>query len=142
MIYHGEKNIVDSNVPQLAKRASQWDSGTRLVPGFTEEMLLIADLMYKVEYFLTRRLNTILEAEGLGPVDHVMQALNRLKNEFIIKKNNKALRGALQRFFKSIGGNISEDVVIAQWATCRDWQYRRVFFAHPLELASFRKRKK
>ena len=25
VIYHGEKKIVDSDVPQLAKRASQWD---------------------------------------------------------------------------------------------------------------------
>ena len=50
-------------------------------------MWLIADLLYKVEYFFTRRLNIILEAEGLGPVDHVMQTLNRLKNKFInIKK--------------------------------------------------------
>ena len=25
VIYHGEKKIVDSDVPQPAKRASQWD---------------------------------------------------------------------------------------------------------------------
>ena len=116
--------------------ATGGDVVTRLVPGFMEEMLLIGNLMYKVEYLLTRRLNTILEAKGLGPVDHVMQALNQLKNKFINKKENKALRGVLQRFFKSIGGNISEDVLIAQWATCRDWQCRRVSFAHPLKLAN------
>ena len=52
----------------------------------TSHMLLIADLIIKVENLLTRRLNTILEAEGLGPVDHVMQTLNRLKNKFINKK--------------------------------------------------------
>ena len=102
----------------------------------TSRMLLIADLIIKVENLLTRRLNTILEAEGLGPVDHVMQTLNRLKNKFINKEEIKALRRALQRFFNSIGGNISEDVLIAQWATCRDWQCRRVSFAHPLELAN------
>ena len=110
-------------------------SVTRLVLGFTEEMLLIADLMYKVEYFLTRRLNTILEAEGLGPVDHVMKALNRLKNKLINKKENKTLRGAFHMFFKSIKENITEDVLIAQWATCRVWQCRIVSFVHPLKLA-------
>ena len=35
VIYHGEKKIVDSNVPQFAKRASHSDSVTRLVYGFT-----------------------------------------------------------------------------------------------------------
>ena len=36
-----KKKIVDLDVPEPAKRPSQWDFVTRFNPSFTEEMLLI-----------------------------------------------------------------------------------------------------
>ena len=136
VIDHREKKIKDSDVPQFAKRAAQWDSVTRLVPEFSETMLLMADLMYKVEYGMIAELNKILEAGGLHRVQHVMQAIDQLNNKFLNVKESKALRGALQMFFKSVGGTTSVDVLMAQWTTCRDWQRKRVSFAHPLNLVS------
>lgn len=133
---HGMNKISDSDVPELAKKASQWDSVTQFVPGFTAEMLVVADMMYRVEYFLTKRLNTYLEAEGLAAVDHAMQAVNRskMKDKFLHKNEKKALKVALKNFFTAIGGNnISWEVLMSQWAACRDWQCRRVTVAHPLE---------
>ena len=59
---NGQEKVVDSQVLELAQKANCWDSVTQLVPGFTKEMLLIADLMYCVEYLLTLQLNSILEA--------------------------------------------------------------------------------
>ncbi|KAG0586985.1 hypothetical protein KC19_2G132700 [Ceratodon purpureus] len=129
------KKIADSVVPELSKKASQLGFVSQFVPGFTSEMLVVANLMYRVEYFLTNRLNSHLEAEGLGHVDHVMEAVNRSKNKFLLENEKKALKVALKNFFTAIGGNnVSWKVLMSQWETCRDWQRRRlVTVAHPLE---------
>ena len=134
VIYHREKKMKDSDIHQVLELASHWTSVTQSVPNFSEGMLVIADLMYKVETAMTIVLNDLLGAEGLHPVKHVMQAINRLNNAFLKVKESEALRRALHRFFKSIGGTTSVDVLMAQWTTCRDWQCKRVSFAHPLNL--------
>jgi hypothetical protein len=92
--------------------------------------------MYNADYILTRKLNRYLEEEGAGPVDHVSQALDRWKNQFIRKKEKQALLNALQRFSSSFGGNVPMNTLVNQWSTCRDWQRRRVSFAHPLDVST------
>jgi uncharacterized membrane protein SirB2 len=49
---------------ELKTKADSWNGVIKLIPGFKEEMLLIADLMYKTHFFLVRRLNGILEDIG------------------------------------------------------------------------------
>ena len=136
VIHHREKKVKDSDIPQLAMDASHWNSVTRLTPNFSEEMFVTSDLMYRVEPYLNALLNNILETAHLMRVQHVMQAINMWKNKSPNGKESKALRGALQKFFKLIGGTTSLDVLMAQWTTCRDWQRERVSFAHPLNLVS------
>ena len=136
LVYHGQNTVADSDVPGLVNKAVRWDSITRSVPGFSEEMLIIADLMYNADYTLTRKLNRYLVEEGVGRVDHVSQAINRSENQFIRKKEKQALLKALQRFFSSFGVNVPMNTLVNQWSTCRDWQRRRVSFAHPLDGSS------
>lgn len=103
VIYNnGEKKIIDSHVHYLAPKAYRWDFVTRFVSGFTEEMLLIANLIFQVEYHFSMQLNTFLEAGGLSPADHVIQALHRLKNKFLKKE---ALSVALKKLFTLIEGS-------------------------------------
>jgi hypothetical protein len=84
---HGVKKIADFTVPELSKKTAQWDHITQSAPCFSSKMLIVADLMYRVEYHLTNRLNSFMEVEGLAPVDHVMQVVNRnkVKDKYIHK---------------------------------------------------------
>lgn len=95
-------------------------------------MLNVADLMHCTDYTLTQGLNCILRQDGLRPVSHVSEALDRLEDHFMSRAEHSALEAAVQAFFQQHVGPLAQ-LVQQQWPTCKEWLRRRRALAQPRE---------
>ena len=128
---HGKINNVE--VPEFKRKVDSWDSVTKLVSKFTEEMsLLIAKLMYKEDPYMVDKLNKILDVNNLMKEDHVLYAIYRFGNKYRSKEEKEETDMALKKCFMEVGG-INEVPMIAirdQWPTCWRWTKARLTFSH------------
>ena len=130
VVLHNTAAVPDADVPLLAASATDWQLITAEVPGFTPQMLNVADLLYKTDNELVKRLNDIMEPVGLTQVYHVADAINRASSKFLCVAEKQALELALDTFFAEIAVDALE--CRQQWPTCINWMRTRVAVAHPL----------
>lgn len=84
---------------ELKTKIDFWNRVIKLILGFKEEMLLTANLTYKTDFFLVRRLNGILEDFGLGKVDHGLHAIYHLGHKYRSREEKKETHHALEKCF-------------------------------------------
>ena len=99
-------------------------------PGFTPQMLNVADRLFKTEYELVNRLNAIMEPAGLTKVYHLSEAINGADNKFMSVAEKDALELALDTFFTEVAGDRALDCR-QQWHICINWTRMRIAVAHP-----------
>lgn len=109
VVVYNTAGMSDPKVPLLAASASDWKCIAAELPGFTPQMLNVADLLYKTEYELVNRLNTILEPAGLTKVYHVSESISRANNKFMAVAEKDALELALDHFFTEIAGDNAQE---------------------------------
>lgn len=135
VVVYNTAGVWDADVPFLAASASDWKYIAAESPGFTPQMLNVADLLYKTEFELVSRLNAIMEPAGLTKVHYVSDAINRADNKFMSIAEKDALELALDTFFAEIAG----DNALAcrqQWHICINWMRTRLAVAHPLSCSN------
>ncbi len=103
-------------------------SRPRLHPGFTPEMLVVADLLYAVDYSLVCLLNGIMVDRGLPEVNHVSDAIQQARSKFMLVTEGEALELSLDEFFAEIAGNSAQQCR-QQWSTCVAWMRIRTSLA-------------
>lgn len=132
VIVHSSAKISDVDVPALAAAAGNWNALSQ-VPGMSSEMVLLADLQSKTEYFIVKDLNKKLEAEGFGRVDFVSNAVYRLRNKGYSQEYRDELRTLLEGFFSALMDSVEKGkAVVQEWPTVMEWRQQRCAFAHPL----------
>jgi hypothetical protein len=97
-------------------------------------MLSTADLMYKTDHYLVKKLNVVLGDQGLQQVEHVLTAIYRLGTKFMSVLEKETTRTTLVNFFMCVA-ECDEDrakAIMDQWPKCWEWQQSRLSFAHPL----------
>ncbi len=132
---HARHAVSDADVPSLVSAASDWEKIASEVPGFTREMLNVADLLYKAEPALVDRFNAIAAGRGLEPVQHISQAIGRVTCIFISVAERDALESAMDQFFGDLAGDRGQ-LCRQQWTTCTMWMRKRLSVAHPLALGN------
>ena len=116
----------------IAGAPEHWPYISSVAPGITPAMLNVADLMHCTDCTLTHGLNCILRQDGLRPVSHVSDALDRLEDHFMSRAEHSALEAAVQAFFQQHVGPHAQ-LVQHQWPTCKEWLCRRRALAQPRE---------
>ena len=94
-------------------------------------MLNVADLVYKTEYQLVKRLNAIMEPAGLSAVYHVSDAVYRASSKFLSVAETDAIELALNTFFTEIAGEHALKCR-QQWLTCVKWMRVRTSVVRPV----------
>ena len=124
--------VHDKEVLDLKWKVDMWDSITK-VPGFTKEMLQVAELMYSTIPYVVKKLNTILAEYKLAQVDHVLHAIYRLGNKYRTKEEKEETKFALKKCIMDVGGldECTADAIRDQWPKCWKWTKAWVTFAHP-----------
>ena len=72
----------DGDVPALVAKARQWESLCKPDPQLTSAMVVVADILYRIEPRVLHRLNACAEKRGLGRFEFVSSAINRMHNRF------------------------------------------------------------
>ena len=105
----------------------------KLVHEFTQEMLLIAELVNNIDPYMVEKLNRILEENGLEKVEHVLHAIYRLGDTFKTKQEIEKTDMALKKCFMEAGcfDEITAKAIRDQWPMCWRWKKFCVFFVHP-----------
>lgn len=135
VVVYNTAGVSDADVPLLAASAFDWNYIAAESPGFTPQMLNVADLLYKTEFELVNRLNAIMEPAGLIKVRHVSDAINRADNKFMSVAEKDALELALDTFFTEIAGDHALECR-QQWHICINWMRTRLAVAHPLSCSN------
>ena len=107
-----------------------WPHISNAAADITPAMLNVADLMHCTDCTLTRGLNCMLRQDGLRPVSHVSEALDRLEDHFMSRAEHTALEAAVQAFFQQHVGPLAQ-LVQQQWPTCKEWLCRCRALAQP-----------
>lgn len=131
VVVYNTAGMSGPEVPLLAASASEWKYITAESPGFTPQMLNVADLLYKTEYELVNCLNAIMEPAGLTKVYHVSEAISQANNKFMSVAEKDALELALDQFFTEIAGDHAPKCR-QQWHICLYWMRTRTAVVHPL----------
>ena len=120
-------------MPQLVEKSARWDVLTKAVPGFTIEMLRVAELMYKTDWYFTNKLNAVLLEQGLDGVNHVWNAIWKAKSKYTPEVEQIALSAALRQVFQPFVSDVLQtSSAMAQWYTCVSWMNSRNTVGHPL----------
>ena len=122
-----------SDVLAVALAASDLQHIAAKVPGFTREMMNVADLLYTAEYAMVQQLNNIVSNLGLAPSSHISDAIGRANSIFIAVAERDALQSALDQFFVVFAGDKAQQCR-SQWSTCVSWTRQRLSVAHPRAL--------
>ena len=135
VVVYNTAGVSDADVPLLAASAFDWNYIAAESPGFTPQMLNVADLLYKTGFELVSRLNAIMEPAGLTQVSHVSEAISRANTIFISVAEKDALELALDTFFTEIAGDHALESR-QQWHICINWMRTRLAVAHPLSCSN------
>lgn len=124
VLLHTSAATPDKSVPGIVVKAKKWDQVTANVPGFTPEMLTLADLLVSTHSRLVKQLNDHPTSYGAMNVTCVTDALYRLPYE----PYDRALltRQALEDVLGTA------PTTFDQYHLCWEWKETRVSFAHPL----------
>jgi len=113
-------------------------------------MVVVADLLFKVDGPLTTELNLLLENADLQPVNHIYDAVSRIRNKYLSRAEVKETEGILMEFLVSrlqssaianLGSSMPVDdeahrqtakKIIKQWSTMVAWMRKRCSCMHPL----------
>ena len=111
----------------------KFNNVAELVPGFTQEMLFIVDLMYQIDSYLVEKLNSILKANGLEQVDHDLHAIYRLDDKYKTMEEKEETDMAVKRCFMDVGGfdEPTPKAIRDQWTKYWKLTKSRVIFVHP-----------
>ncbi|KAL3142211.1 hypothetical protein ABBQ38_002559 [Trebouxia sp. C0009 RCD-2024] len=97
-VVHNIARGSEAEVPLLAASKFDWICIAAESPGFTPQMLNVADLLYKTEFELVNHMNAIMEPAGLTKVYHVSEAISRADNKLMSVAEKDALELALHMF--------------------------------------------
>lgn len=144
---------LDGDVPALAAKARQWDSLCAPDPQLTPAMVMVADILYRMEPRVLRLLNACAKARGLGGFNHVSSAINRAQNKYTntteAKEIMATLREALEPLMSrplhdaagtplvgedgaALVGPTSLEDVLQEWLQVVEWLRIRERCMHPL----------
>ena len=116
--------------PLLAASGLDWSHIAAELPGFTPQMLNVADLLFKTEHEVVNLLNSIMKLSGLAGVHHVSVSINQVHNKYMRVAERESLEAALDAFFIGIAGDHAQ-ACRQQWPTCVKWMRMRAAIAHP-----------
>ena len=143
----------DGDVPALVAKARQWESLCKPDPQLTSAMVVVADILYRIEPRVLHRLNACAEKRGLGRFEFVSSAINRMHNRFtnpaeaveIMAALKEALEPLMSRPLvdtagaplvgvdgKELLGPTSLEEVLQGWLQAVDWMRIRERCMHPL----------
>ena len=123
-----EKINPAADVPLLASAARHWQYVASHIPGFTPQMLSVADLLYATDHSLASHLNSISKNLGLQKFKHVSDAMDQVSSRFISVAEREALELTLDQSFGDIAGD-SAPQCREQWSNCVDWMDTRASVA-------------
>ena len=121
----------DEAVPSLATDAADWRALAADVPGMRPEMVIVADLLGKLDTRMAISISKSMDAVGLGGVSHVSDLFYRLRSKHIAMAERMELHTVAKAYFEQY--NVSVEEVGQQWVEeVMDWVRQRSAFAHPL----------
>ena len=124
-----------ADVPLLAFTARDWQCIASYIPGFTLQMLSVADLPYATDHSLASHLNSVTKGLGLQKFKHVSDTMDQLSSRFISIAEREALELSLDQFFVDIADDSAQQCR-EQWSTCVDWTDTPTSVLRPLVLVS------
>ena len=97
-------------------------------PQLTPAMVVVANMLYRIEPRVLRRLNACLEARGLGHFNHVSSAISRARNKYTSAAEAKDIMEALREALEPLrDAAVGEDgaaleEVLQEWLQAVEWQ--------------------